>query len=134
MFVPRTTFDTEEKWRVLQSWISGPLRVCPQVRFFMEDLGLRRLQLTKVMRRSPQLLGNSVEDKMRVNVRALKASSCLIIYPGCGAFRHRCRRHTTGCRTLFALGGSCIDLRRAATNHHALTYRDFSFSAKGCLP
>lgn len=38
------------------------------MRFFMEDLGFRRLQLTKLIQRSPQVMGNSVE-KMRVNVR-----------------------------------------------------------------
>ncbi len=44
------------------------------MRFFMEDLGFRRLQLTKLMQRSPQLMGNSVETKMRVNVRACEES------------------------------------------------------------
>lgn len=38
--------------------------------YFMEELGLRRLQLTKLMKEHSHVLGLSVDDKLRLNVRA----------------------------------------------------------------
>ena len=42
--------------------------------YFMEELGLRRLQLTKVMKEHSRVLGLSVDNKLRLNVRV---SQCL---------------------------------------------------------
>lgn len=42
-----------------------------KMRFFMDDLGLRRLQLKKLVQRSPRILGNSVKNKIRPNVRGV---------------------------------------------------------------
>lgn len=39
-----------------------------QTRFFMEELGMRRLQLTQMIKVYPQVLGLSVENKIRPNV------------------------------------------------------------------
>lgn len=38
--------------------------------YFMEELGLRRLQLTKLMKEHSRMLGLSVDNKLRLNVRA----------------------------------------------------------------
>lgn len=42
--------------------------------YFMEELGLRRLQLTKLMKEHSRVLGLSVDNKLRLNVRV---SQCL---------------------------------------------------------
>lgn len=42
----------------------------------MEELGLRRLQLTKLMKEHSHVLGLSVDNKLRINVRASQYLWC----------------------------------------------------------
>lgn len=43
--------------------------------FFMEELGMRRLQLTKIIKEQPHVLGLSVAKKLRPNVRTIGMGS-----------------------------------------------------------